>query len=298
MRGDTELGFTSGRTNLPLLRWAGGKSSIADQLISLMPKTIGTYFEPFLGGGAVFFRLSRARRLIGSDSNWQLIEFYTQVRDNPEAVLDILAKFSNTKECFLQVRNWDRERQEFLDRSPAERAARFFFLNRTCFNGLYRENSRGEFNVPFGGLKNPRIHAKDHILSASMMLRQVQDGSRKYELSTSTYENAVDQAGELDFVYFDPPYVPLSITASFVAYQSSGFDQSDQLKLRDTALALSERGVKVMISNSDTDVSRELYQDSDGFRTISVNKRRNIGAAPTTRVIAKELIVTNYPLDG
>lgn len=288
---------TSHRTNLPLLRWAGGKASIAEQLIGLMPATIGTYFEPFLGGGAVFFRLSNARRLVGSDVNWQLMEFYTQVRDHPEAVLAALAHFSNTKESFLTVRAWDRHPEEFRDRSPVERAARFFFLNRTCFNGLYRENSRGEFNVPFAGLKNPRIIARDQILSASRLLRQLHTDSPKYELLTSSYENVVSDAGEHDFVYFDPPYVPVSATASFVAYQGSGFGHTEQLKLRDTAIALSERGVKVMISNSDTAISRELYQDSDGFHTKSINKRRNIGASPTTRVLAKELIVTNYPVE-
>ena len=297
LRGNKELASNSHQTNLPLLRWAGGKASIADQLISLMPREIGTYFEPFLGGGAVFFRLSTAKRLVGSDSNWQLMEFYTQVRDDPEAVLTNLAQFSNTKECFLRVRKWDRKREEFLDRPPAERAARFFFLNRTCFNGLYRENSRGEFNVPYGGLKNPRIFARDQILSASMLLRREKDHFRQYELVTSSYRNVIAEAGELDFVYFDPPYVPLSKTASFVAYQSSGFTHADQLTLRDTALALSERGVKVMISNSDTDISRELYRDSDVFFTKSINKRRNIGAASSTRVLAKELIVTNYPAD-
>lgn len=278
----------------PLLRWAGGKASIASRLIELMPQNIDRYFEPFLGGGALFFRLSKASRLIGSDTNWQLIEFYKQVRDDPHRVLDHLREFRNNQKCFLEVRSWDRDRTEFLGRAPAERAARFFFLNRTCFNGLYRENSRGEFNVPFAGLKNPKINASEQILAASILLNETEGGVRKFDLSALPYEVAVSDCKNGDFVYFDPPYVPLSRTASFVGYQSSGFHQPDQLNLRDVAVSLASQGVRVMISNSDTAVTRDLYKASDGFHIATVEKRRNISAASGSRIMATEVIITNY----
>ena len=271
----------------PFLKWAGGKKQLLASFEDLYPAaaSIGAYHEPFLGSGAVFFHvrsLLRPRAAMLSDSNQQLIETFTAVRDQVEAVIAELEVHHrrHSKRHFYLVRK----------QVPAElataaaRAARFIYLNKTCFNGLYRVNSRGLFNVPMGRYQNPNIVDAGRLQRASHELAGV-------DLRTGPFTTVQDRAKAGDFVYFDPPYVPLSSTAYFTAYTEGAFGPDDQRRLADTFRLLARRGCLVMLSNSDTELVRELY---DGFHITQVMARRNINSNSERRGHVPEVVVTSY----
>jgi DNA adenine methylase len=244
-------------------------------ILQLVPPSFGTYFEPFVGGGAMLFELAPERAEVG-DINARLATTYEAVRDTPGVVIDALGSFTNTPEFFY-------EQRKLLNApsSPELTAARFIYLNKTCFNGLYRENSRGEFNVPYGNNRDAKFLDANNLMACSVALTDV-------VVHTGDFSWVPGRAQRGDLVYFDPPYVPLSATSSFTQYNASGFGLPDQVRLRDTALALKERGVHVILSNSSSPTVRELY---DGFNIIEVNAKRAINSKADGRGPVKEVLI-------
>jgi DNA adenine methylase len=275
----------------PFVKWAGGKSQLLSQFEPYFPARFRRYIEPFVGGGAVFFHLFRQGRLAGSevvlvDSLQELIGCYRVVQAQVEELIAELQRHEPHKHdeaYFYQVRAWDRS-PDYARRNEIERAARFLFLNRTCYNGLYRVNRRGEFNVPFGRYRNPNICPAGNLRAASSALQGV-------SLLAGDFTRIVESAAPGDFVYLDPPYDPLSDTASFTSYTVEGFRVADQRRLADLFRDLDRRGCRVMLSNSSTGLIRELY---DGYRQVEVQAARVISSKADTRSAIPELLVMNY----
>lgn len=264
----------------PFIKWAGGKSGLLPSIHSLLPQntSLNTYYEPFLGGGAVFFSLHPANAVL-NDSNHDLIELYQIVRDDVENLIDHLKFHYNEMNYFYMVRE-----QDPATLLPVERAARFIFLNKTCYNGLYRVNSKGKFNVPFGRYSNPLICDSEGLRSASQALKTK-------TLLCTDFETATATAVKGDFVYFDPPYQPLSVTSNFTGYTPKGFSNIDQERLSQVFKDLSAKGVFVMLSNNDTPLIRNLYKD---FHQHEVWAKRAINCKSTGRGKIIELIITSY----
>ncbi len=270
---------------LPIfVKWAGGKSQLIQQFKPLLPPKFNTYFEPFVGGGAVFFYVQqnlRPKAVFLSDTNKELINCYSIVKSQPNDLLKSLEEHKrvHSNQHFYDVRRENPERLE-----EVERAARFVYLNKTCFNGLYRVNSKGEFNVPFGYYRNPMIVDSQSILLASKLLKGV-------HIKLMPSERVLDYAKSGDFVYFDPPYVPISRTSSFTSYTADSFGETAQKKLAETFERLDERGCYVMLSNSSSPIIRELYQ---GYDVSTVRARRAISSIGTGRGRIDEFVVRNY----
>ena len=264
----------------PFIKWAGGKRKLIPTITKFMPprKQINKYFEPFLGGGALFFHLQHKNSIL-SDENKELIELYTIVRDNVEELIEALKIHKNDKDYFYEIRS-----QSLDDLTPIQRAARFIFLNKTCFNGLYRVNSKGQFNVPFGKYKNPKICDEEGLKASSLALQNA-------EIRNDDFEGILKQANTTDFIYFDPPYHPLSTTSSFTSYTAKNFDEQDQRRLVDIYTELADRGCFVMLSNSDTPLIRKLYKD---FNLEEVFASRAINRNGDGRGKIKELLIINY----
>ncbi len=262
----------------PFLKWAGGKGRLLEQYQPFFPEGEHNYFEPFLGGGAVFFHLQPPTATL-SDINPELVNVYQCIQMQVDAVIALLENH-NQQHChdyYYQIRKTDQG-------SPIERAARFIYLNKTCFNGLYRENSQGKFNVPMGRYKKPKICDPDLLRSVSTALQpahiRVRPFSKVLEFATTAQ----------DFVYFDPPYHPLSATSDFTAYSRGAFTAEDQVQLRDVFVTLAKRGVRVMLSNSDCDFIRKLYQD---FPMQTIQASRAINSNPAKRGKISEVLVTS-----
>jgi DNA adenine methylase len=263
----------------PFLKWAGGKKQLLKQYQDFFPprEEIGRYYEPFIGGAAVFFHLQPTNATL-SDINQKLVEVYRVVQQDVEGLIEALKVHKNDKAYYYRVR----------DKNPAQmsavaQAARLIFLNKTCYNGLYRENSSGKFNVPFGRYKNPTICDEDRLRTASCVLQDV-------ELTAVDFEAAVEPARAGDFIYFDPPYVPLNATSSFTSYSKYGFSHADQVRLADTFRKLDQRGCFVMLSNSSAPVVRDLY---DGYHMEEIKARRSINSKADGRGPVTELLITN-----
>lgn len=270
----------------PFTKWTGGKRQLLPNLLELMPERYGRYYEPFVGGGALFFELA-PRQAVINDFNEELINAYFQIRDNPVGLIDLLNihRLNNTKEYYLDIRSADRDgRIQMMN--DIERAARTLYMLRVNFNGLYRVNSKNQFNVPYGKYKNPKILDEELIQAVSVFLNE-----NDIDIRQGDFEQAVEDAIEGDFVYFDPPYVPLTKTSDFTSYTHEGFSYEDQLRLRDTMIELTQRGVKVLLSNSSSPIVEELYQD---FNIHYVEASRTNGAKSSSRGKIKEIIVSNY----
>jgi len=239
-----------------------------------------------LGGGAVFLD-KQPKNAVVNDFNSELINCYLVIRDTPEELIAEAEKHTNTSEHFYEVRGMDRS-PKFALMTSVERAARIVYLNKTCFNGLFRVNSQGQLNVPFGHYKNPSIADPAVIRAVSRYLN-----ASKTVFRNGDFAEAVHDAKQGDFVYFDPPYDPVSDTASFTGYSLNGFDRDEQHRLKALCDALTERGVKLLLSNSDTAFIRDLYE-GDRYTIGSVQARRNINSAGTGRGTVGEVLVTNY----
>jgi DNA adenine methylase len=268
----------------PIVKWAGGKAKLLPALLPHVPTHIRTYAEPFAGGAALFFALagdpSRTfERAILADQNEDLIACYRAVRDDVEALIHALADFTYDEEVYYQVRDLDPRGM-----SDIARGARLIYLNRTCFNGLWRVNSSGKFNVPFGRYTNPRIVDAEGLRAASKAFAKV-------ELVVGDFASVTRDLGAGDFVYFDPPYVPLSKTAAFTAYAKGGFGQAEHERLAAEVLRLKAAGVLALLSNADTEVTRGLYR---GLTMHAATANRSINARGTGRGLANELIVTTW----
>jgi DNA adenine methylase len=268
----------------PFLKWAGGKRQLVKDLVKRAPLNFGNYHEPFVGGGALFFELYRNGQIhhaFISDLNAELIDTYIAIRDQVNDVLRLLAEYPHNKDFFYDLRSKDPWKMSLV-----ERAARMIYLNKTCYNGLYRVNRKGQFNAPFGRYKLPNYYDPDNLQAVSIALQDV-------VIFHASFENVLNQAKAGDFVYFDPPYVPVSATANFTAYHSNGFDLEAQKKLRDVFLELTQNNVMAMLSNSATDLIQELYSAPD-FIISEVKANRAINSNPKKRGKLTELIVTNY----
>jgi DNA adenine methylase len=269
-------------TPRPFLKWAGGKHQLISQYSPFFPPTFQTYHEPFLGGGAIFFHLSaHLHQAILTDLNPELVNVYCCIRDHVEAVIEQLMahRQNHSRDHYYQVRSQ-------LSTCPVERAARLIYLNKTCFNGLYRENSQGKFNVPMGRYKNPSIFTPEGLYAASQALQ-------KAKVVVSSFETVLERAcSAQDFVYFDPPYYPISPTSNFTGYNRYAFGEVDQIKLRDTFQILAQRGVQVMLSNSDCEFIRELYKE---FHIHTITAARLINCKAKRRGKITEVLVTSYP---
>lgn len=264
----------------PILKWAGGKSALISQFAAHfpVPGTYRRYLEPFVGGAAVFFHLQPPQSSL-FDLNSELIEVYNVVRDSVGDLMTALKVHYNDCDYFYEVRA-----QKPSELTPVQRAARFIFLNRTCYNGLYRVNRQGQFNVPFGKYKNPTICDEPNLRAASVALQHA-------HLEVADFEIVLKLAEPGDLIYFDPPYEPLSPTSSFTSYTSDGFTSTDQRRLANVYHTLDTRGCLLMLSNSSAPLIYELYQ---GFHIYEINARRAINSKPDGRGIIKELLVTNF----
>lgn len=263
----------------PFVKWAGGKRQLAAKLLAHVPAKIGTYYEPFVGGGALFFALDgRFEHALLNDANKRLIETYAGVRDDVETVISLLKTMPYLKTFYIATRKRDPDIMAEVDV-----AAWFIYLNKAGFNGLYRVNSSGGFNVPFGRYTNPTICDEPGLRAAAEALAGVQ-------LRDGDFEKAVKSAERGDFVYFDPPYWPASPTSNFTGYTAGGFGAADHQRLRDIALVLKKRGVGVMLSNADLPPVRALY--GKGFELERVEARRGINSDAGKRGPVGELIIT------
>ena len=267
----------------PFLKWAGGKRQLLVHIEALLPERIDTYFEPFVGGAAVFFRLAagrRFRRAVLADANPELVNCYQAIRDDVDGVIAELRGYRNNRAMYYRVRARDTAKL-----SPTARAARLIYLNRCGYNGLYRVNSSGQFNVPFGRYSHPVICDEPRLRAASAALRNVQ-------IACDDFANTLESVGRRDFVYLDPPYVPLSATSSFTAYAARDFGTSDQQRLANTLRALGKRKVPALLSNSDCRTTRELYRDFD--RIDRVPARRAINSVGHGRGPVDEILVRSF----
>ncbi len=266
----------------PFVKWAGGKGRLLQSLLQRVPEKFGTYFEPFLGGGALFFAL-QPKKAVLSDMNTELITTFTVVRDDVESLIEHLRTHKPNRRHFQKVREQDR-RADFWTFPAVERASRFIFLNKTCFNGLCRVNSDGQFNVPYGMYKNPKILDEVNLRACSKALQKV-------TLSIEPYLNVLQKAAKGDFIYFDPPYVPLTVTSSFVSYSEDGFSMTNQQELAQLLYALDKKGVQFMLTNSNTPASHELYRE---FQIDLVDSPRSVSADGSKRGPVKDVLVRNY----
>ena len=277
----------------PFLKWAGGKRQLFPELDQYIPKdrlNKNTYYEPFIGGGALFFGLQPKTAVI-NDSNYELINCYQVVRDYLDDLIEDLSnhKKKNTETYYYKIRSKDRCKN-YEKMSSVAKASRIIYLNKTCYNGLFRVNSQGQFNVPFGRYRNPNI--LDEVV-----LKAVSDYLKKAQVTILNvdFAEAVKDAKKGDFVYLDPPYDPVSNTASFTGYDVNGFNQKAQERLKEVFDDLTERGCFVMMSNSDTKFIRNLYEEyRPGFKKVTAT--RNINSNGLKRGRVDELVVINYKL--
>jgi DNA adenine methylase len=280
----------------PWIKWAGGKTQLLPKLLPIFPKKVRAYFEPFVGGGAVFYTLAaqkRFERAVLNDWNKELVDTYRVVRDFPEELMAVLlakeeSYIGDPKTSYSEWRNPDAAMAEVL-KGPVHRAARFIFLNKAGFNGLYRVNKKGVFNVPW--CKKPQVKTfnEENIRACAAVL----NGS--VDLRHGDFVGCVEDARAGDLVYFDPPYVPINLTSNFTTYTSDGFSSQDQQRLALLFRQLADKGVAVVLSNSDTEVVRDLYA---GFEMHAVQAKRNINSKGNKRGPVGELIVVGRPAKG
>jgi DNA adenine methylase len=274
----------------PFVKWVGGKRQLLEQfkIMKLYPpkkfnSRIGRYFEPFVGGGAVFFDVFPKRAFL-SDLNAELVITYNVIKNDVESLITSLKKHKNEKEYFLKIRAKNVE-----ELNDVEIASRFIYLNRTCFNGLYRVNSKGDFNVPFAGNKNP-------LICDEVNLRRVSESLKYVGIKNQDYKNVLKKARKGDFIYFDPPYYPLTKTSSFTSYTKEAFLDKEQIELRDVFVELTNRGCFVMLSNSDTPFINKIYSEAKN-RKIKISKvyaGRAINSNASRRGKITEVLITNY----
>lgn len=271
----------------PVLKWVGGKRQLIETFQPLFPKKINLYCEPFLGGGAVLFKLQPKKAFV-NDINSELISVYMVIRDDVEKLILELEKFKNESEFFYSVRDWDRNKEKYSSLSDVERAARIIFLNKTCYNGLYRVNNAGEFNTPFGSYRNP------NIVNAPV-LRAVNKYFNESEITLTSLDYAEVLSNlpknKNTFVYLDPPYDPISTTSNFTGYSKGGFGREDQVRLRECCDFLHENKIKFMLSNSATEFIFEQYS---AYNITIIKAKRSINSVGSGRGNVDEVVVRNY----
>ncbi|WP_019505406.1 DNA adenine methylase [Pleurocapsa sp. PCC 7319] len=266
----------------PFIKWVGGKRKLLTELEKRVPSDFSAYFEPFMGGAALFWQL-KPKPAILIDINQELVNAYRCVQQDVEALIVDLQKHHYDQKYYYQIRNSDRT-SDYASWSNIQRASRFIYLNKTCFNGLYRVNSKGQYNVPFGRYKNPKIVDIENLRACSLALKDI-------EILTDSFLSIESKITKGDFVYFDPPYIPLNTTSSFTGYSSQGFDTETQIALRDLCLRLNKKGVRFMLSNSAAPLVFDLYSE---FQIELVDMPRSINSKGDKRGKIKEVLITNY----
>lgn len=270
---------------VPFVKWAGGKRQLIESITPLLPKRISSYCEPFLGGGAVFFSI-QPKKAVVNDLNQDLMLVYETIRDDVDALISSLQTHENTADYYYMMRDMDRDKKAYSALSRVEKASRLLYLNKTCFNGLFRVNSSGEFNTPFGHYKNPNIVNEPVLRAVSQYF-----SASSITFCSEDFSQTLERIGKGAFVYLDPPYDPLSGTANFTGYNQGGFGRAEQIRLKEACDRLTKRGVKFMLSNSATDFIRELYQAYD---VTVVKAKRAINANARKRGAVEEVLIRNY----
>jgi len=271
---------------IPFIKWVGGKRQLLENINTLIPNKsqYNRYIEPFIGGGAVFFNLQPTNGII-NDYNSDLINVYKTIKDNVEGLIVDLEKHKNTPDYFYEIREIDRS-SEFNHWNNIQKASRFIYLNKTCYNGLYRVNNSGQFNSPFGKYKNPNIINEPILRAVSKYLL-----SNNIIINNKDYKDILETALPSDFIYLDPPYHPVSETSNFTGYIPNGWKESDQIELKLACDSLNERGIHFLLSNSSSDFIKNLYSN---YKIHIVEANRSINSIATLRGSVEEVLITNY----
>lgn len=270
----------------PFLKWVGGKRQLMSSIVEHLPENINelTYFEPFIGGGAVLFHLQPNNAVI-NDFNEELINVYNVIKNNLNELITDLKSHENNSDYFYNIRGLDRT-EEFKNLTNIQRASRVIYLNKTCFNGLYRVNNAGEFNAPFGRYKNPNIVNEPTLKAVNKFLNK-----NNISINSGDYSEILNHADERSFVYLDPPYHPISESSNFTGYVQGGWDLFDQIRLRDVCNQLNERGVNFLLSNSSSPQIRDLYEN---YTITTVKATRSINSNGADRGEIDEVLIKNY----
>ncbi len=271
----------------PFLKWAGGKRQIIAELLKHVPDQFQTYFEPFLGGGAMLFALQPSKAVI-NDINPEIVNCYLCVCHKPDQLVSQLRTFHNDEHMFYAIRQIDRDPASYAQLTPVESAARIIYLNKTCYNGLYRVNKHGQFNVPFGHYANPAIVDEAAIFAAGQYLNDAD-----MTFLCGDFAQAMSTAQQGDFAYLDPPYAPVSKTASFTSYAKEKFGTEQQYQLRSLVDRLHQHRVQFLLSNHPSDFINQLYA---GYQTTRIDAKRAINSRGDKRGTIQELLVWNYPI--
>ena len=269
----------------PVVKWVGGKRQLLPQILPLIPKRMSAYCEPFLGGGAVLFALQPRRALV-NDLNQDLITVYRVIKENADALIEHLSRHENTPEYFYRIRDLDRDKEAYAALSDVEKASRLLYLNKTCYNGLFRVNASGAFNSPYGHYRRPNIVNEQTIRGVSRYFN-----SCDITFFSEDFAAVLDRVPRGGFVYLDPPYDPVSDTASFTGYNRGGFGREEQVRLKACCDALTARGVRFLLSNSATPFIRELYSS---YHVSIVQARRAVNSVASRRGAIEEVLVRNY----
>ena len=269
----------------PVLKWVGGKRQLMSEIEKVLPKTYTTYYEPFIGGGAVLFELQPNKAVI-NDVNGELINLYNVIKDDVELLIEDLEKHENTPEYFYSIRELDRKKDKYENLSNVEKASRIVYLNKTCFNGLFRVNKAGEFNSPFGKYKNPNIVDEVTLKAVSKYFNKAD-----IKILNGDFEASLKGIRKGAFVYLDPPYDPVSNSANFTGYDKGGFNRDEQIRLKKLCDKLDKKGVKFLLSNSATDFIKDLYKD---YNIKIVKAKRAINSNGNARGEVDEVLVRNY----
>lgn len=269
----------------PMLKWVGGKRQLLSEIVPMIDDKCSTYVEPFIGGGAVLFSMQPKKAII-NDYNHELINVYKTVRDNLDELLELLKhhEANNSSDYYYEIRALDRE-AGFKKMSEVEKAARIIYLNKTCYNGLYRVNSSGQFNSPYGRYKKPNI-VNEAVLRAISNYFNNND----ITILNGDYREAIKNLDRDSFIYLDPPYMPISTSSSFTGYTEGGFGYSSQIQLKEECDKLTRQGIRFVQSNSDCEVIRELYKD---YKIKTVKAKRSINSVAVKRGEINEVLIYN-----
>jgi DNA adenine methylase len=270
----------------PFLKWVGGKRQIMPAIVQYLPGKLSTYtyYEPFVGGGAVLFHLQPKTAII-NDFNEELINVYRVIKENPKELIEDLKKHKNESDYFYNIRLLDRS-PKFQKLSPVKKASRIIYLNKTCYNGLYRVNNAGEFNSPFGRYKNPNI-VNEPIIKAVSNYLNLND----IKIYSGDYEDGLQNIKKNSFVYLDPPYDPVSESANFTGYIQGGWEAEDQIRLKEVCDKLNDKGVKFLLSNSATAFIKDLYKS---YQIYVIKANRSVNADGEKRGDVEEVLIRNY----
>ena len=267
----------------PFVKWAGGKRQLLPDLEKRIPK-FKTYIEPFVGGGALFFHLQPPKAII-NDFNKDLISAYISIKDDVELLIKYLSSYENNSECYYKIRGLDRT-PSFKNMTNTEKASRLIYLNKTCYNGLFRVNSQGEFNSPFGNYKTPNIVNAPTLLAVHNYLQHAD-----ITFLNGDFEIALKDISKGAFVYFDPPYDPVSSSSNFTGYTNLGFGKSEQIRLKNVCDMLNMKGIKFLLSNSATPFILDLYKE---YKIEKISAKRIINSNAELRGNIDEVLIRNY----